>query len=238
MGRWEGLRSANELRRTHPWAVAGSFLGGVGALSGAVIAALALFVNDGSSGGAGPATGPTTTAKKRVLITPPEYTYHVVRDDTKALSLSVPKQWKTVYGDGWHSAFLPPIKDGTRIGPGLNATPSFTLWQRDKRTPGIFVGASKRLVANRYTPRRLLKTFVFKGCDAGAVRSFETDAKAGGTLRWTCPGTSARWYTSAWWPPTSHAYLVYIQMKLVTSSDDEALQEILETLTVRGALIE
>lgn len=233
MGRWEGLKSANELRRIHPWAVAGTFLGGIGAISGAVIAALSLFVNDGSSGPVVP--DPITTTTKRKLVTPPAYTYHLVNDNTKALSVSIPKQWRTVFGDGWHLRGLAGIEDGTLVGPGVNAAPSISRWRSDYRTPGFFVGASKQ-VARVATPRKLLTSLTLP-CDPGPIRPIATDAKSGGSVRWTCPGTSARWYVSAWWPPRTHAYVVYVQVKLVTSSDDEALQQILETLTVRPARI-
>jgi hypothetical protein len=143
----------------------------------------------------------------------------------------VPIQWSNVDGKGWHAYGLPPIPEGRYVGPGLAAAPNISRWSKDHKTPGIFLGTSK-VVRRSYSPNDLLTKVEFSGCNAGPVRKIETPSKSGGSIRWTCDD-GARWYASAWWPPRSHAYVVYLQVKLVSTADDDALQNVLETLAVK-----
>lgn len=220
-----GVQRATRFPRQHPWVTVGTFLGGLGAALGALFAGLALFVDYGGSAGGAAETPPAPPP------VPFDYTYHGITDKAKTISLSVPTKWANIDAKGWHASGLKPIPNGKYVGPGLVAAPSISKWNSDHTTPGIFVGASK-IVRRSYSPNALLTQIEFFDCDAGPVRRIETPVKSGGSIRWTCD-SGARWYAAAWWPPKTHLYVVYMQVKLVSPADDDALQNILETLTVK-----
>ena len=136
-------------------------------------------------------------------------------------------------GNGWHPQGLPPIRDGDLIGPGLNAAPNVAAWKRpgDFETPGVFVGASKKVLNEEYTPEKTLRGLSFDGCKTTGSKPYTNADFTGATLNWSCP-RGAQWRLVAATPTESRAYLVYLQVKLVSRADVDAFNRILGTFEV------
>ena len=186
-------------------------------------------------GGESPNRPEATTADHPASNDYPRYTR--VRDDTGQLSFLAPSDWGNVYGNGWHPRGVPPY-DGERIGPGVNAAPNVAAWMEDVTTPGVFVGASSRAVTARYDPKKIAER-IGPGnsrCRTGRQDDFQSSypiTLTGIEQRSTCTGGS-EWDTIAAWPE-DHAYLVYVQIKLVTPRDHVARAKLLSSLLIKGA---
>lgn len=205
-----------QLVKDHPLLAIASALGSIGTFAAGMAGVVGLFTNDGGGGHGG-----------STLSDAPPYEYARVSDNTGQISLEVPTAWARVEGNGWHPQSLRPIPPGKRIGPGLNATTNLAAWPVDLRTPGVFVGASREL-RRSYSPNRLVRAYDFANCQSTATDTYASDAFTGETITWTCPG--AEWRLLAGTATESPSYLVYVQVKVVTTADEEAYERILDTL--------
>lgn len=151
-----------------------------------------------------------------------------VTDQTGAVSVLVPKSWGDVVGDGWHPQ---GVFNGTLIGPGLNASPNNGDWFNDLTTPGIFVGASKLLVADHYDPLSSLSTFA-SPCDFSSMQSAASNGLTGYQDTWTCPHSTTRFETVALWP-RNHSFIAFIELKIVTPADEASGKRALASLSIR-----
>ena len=158
--------------------------------------------------------------------------YQSVADETGALEVRVPESWGNVRGSGWFPTSFGSF-DGARVGPGLNAAPNVSSWFKDLTTPGVFFGASS-IVARTFTPESAARAAAPSDCRSSTSGSYRDARYTGRFLRLTCPNTQTRWYALAAWPE-DHSYLVYLQVKLVTPADREALHEILASFRVTKA---
>lgn len=230
-----GSAKLTRVRKEHPWAFAGALMGGIGTFLTAVVSAVALI---GDNGNPAPPTPPPPSTPSPVAKLEAPYTYGggidgrgTVTDDERMISVKAPDQWSNVKRGGW----FPNDIDGVagRIGPGLNASSAILSWSDpDSATPGLFFGASKdsRLLA-RHTPRSILETVGLAPCAAGAIEENTIGELAGALVEHTCPGSRVRWFSYAW-APSSRDYLVFLQVKLVSDRDEDALRRILTTLDV------
>lgn len=205
-----------QLVKDHPALAVASALGSLGTFAAGTAGVVGLFVNGGDAGGG------TTSVPDA-----PSYEYAVVSDRTNQISLEAPTVWARVEGNGWHPRNLPPIRPGTRVGPGLNATTNLESWHLDLRTPGVFVGASE-VVPRWYSPKELVGEFAFSNCDTTAAGPYASEVLEGEEVTLTCAG--ARWQLVAGTPTAFPEYTVYVQAKLITTADDEAYEHMLETL--------
>lgn len=157
------------------------------------------------------------------------YQYVAVSDATGQISVEVPTVWGNVLGNGWHAQGLPPTPDGKLIGPGLNAAPNVAAWRSatDFETPGVFVGASEK-VLGAYSPEKILRGVSFESCRTTGVTPYTNADFTGATVTWSCPH-GAQWRVLAATPTESRAYLVYVQVKVVSRADVEAYNRILGT---------
>lgn len=96
------------------------------------------------------------TGQESELDVAPSYDYVEVSDGTRQISVEVPTVWADVPGDGWHALGIPGVRDGTRVGPGMNAAPNVAAWKEDLETPGVFIGASKQLLDD-HSPTTLIR---------------------------------------------------------------------------------
>ncbi len=155
----------------------------------------------------------------------------VVQDATGTISVLVPQNWNSIFGNGWHPRGVPPFPAGTDIGPGLNASTNSDAWFNDLTTPGIFVGASRLLPAH-YTPSSLLQQIsVPHGCASLSSQGYATAEWTGTQDMWSCAHSATRWWTIAMWPH-DHNYIVYVQIKIVTSLDKRIGARALASLSV------
>jgi hypothetical protein len=210
-----------QLVRDHPLLAVASALGSLGTFA-AGTAALAGLLGAGQ-----PSTiGEAIRADELGLRPEIPYSYEQVSDDSGRITVEVPIGW-TVTGDGWHAEGLPPIRHDENLGPGLNATPNLDAWMTDLETPGVFIGASQKLLKT-HTPRKVLDQFWFNRKCTPWARSAYRDGPFEGEIE-TQSCKTARWSLLAAVRSEAPRYLVYVQVKLVTTADVEALDQILDT---------
>lgn len=154
-----------------------------------------------------------------------------VTDATKTVSVVVPKSWSQVWS-GWSpQEHIPGIVYRTNIGQGLNASPNVENWFSDLTTPGIFVGASKLLVADHFTPAIALTTFGTE-CEFFSQQAATFDHLTGYLDMWTCPTSTTRFETVALWP-ADHSFIAFVELKIVTPADEASGMRALDSLSVR-----
>lgn len=163
--------------------------------------------------------------------TPSLPTETVIQDNTGAISLLVPENWDSIYRNGWHTRGVPPFANGTTIGPGLNAATNASSWPSDLTTPGIFVGASRRLVQVHYTPTTVLQQITLDGCTSSPSQGYATANWTGTQEIWSCAHSPTRWWTVAMWPH-NHSYIVDVEIKMVTPLDQLIAKQALASLAV------
>jgi len=220
-GRFARLAQA---AKNHPLLAIASALGSIGTFAAGMAAVAGLLGADGT-----PAIGEPIRADDLGLPKALSYSYEQVRDEERRISVQVPIAWDDWETDGWHAHSLPPIPEGKRIGPGLNAAPNVADWKNDLRTPGVFIGASEEILRT-HSPRDVLDRISFTGCTKWARDTYSNGPFTGEVLTWNCP--SAQWRLLAATPTESPSYLVYVQVKLVTTADVEAYNKILDTFEV------
>jgi TIR domain len=153
-----------------------------------------------------------------------------VTDNSGAVSAVVPQSWGVVVGNGWHP-HVPGSFNGSFIGPGFNATTNLGNWFDDLTTPGIFVGASKLLIAEHYNPVTALGTFA-PSCNFFSSEPVTADGLTGYRDMWTCQNSTTRYETIAMWPK-GHSFIAYIELKIVTPVDEADGNRVLATLSIR-----
>jgi len=154
-----------------------------------------------------------------------------IQDDTKAISMIVPKSWGVIWY-GWEPRnHISGITYGTIIGPGINAAPNVAKWMNDLKTPGIFVGVSKLLVADHYNPVTALSVFT-PPCDFEYKRPAASRGLTGYKEMWTCAPSTTRYETVALWPG-NHSFIAFIELKIVTPADEASGNRALASLSVR-----
>lgn len=126
---------------------------------------------------------------------------------------------------------IPGITYGTVIGRGLNASTNVEKWFSDLTTPGIFVGASKLLVTDHFTPATALITFSTQ-CKFLSQRAAAFGGLTGYLDMWTCPHSATRFETVALWPG-NHSFIAFIELKIVTPADEASGMRALDSLSVR-----
>jgi hypothetical protein len=153
-----------------------------------------------------------------------------VTDNSGDISAVVPQSWGLIVGNGWHPR-LQGSFNGSFIGPGFNATTNFGDWLNDLTTPGIFVGASKLLVADHYNPVTALGTFA-PSCTFSSSKPVTADGLTGYRDMWKCPHSTTGYETVAMWPK-DHSFIAYIELKIVTPVDEANGNRVLASLSIR-----
>jgi TIR domain len=155
-----------------------------------------------------------------------------VTDNSGAVSAVVPQSWGQVVGNGWHPHVQGSF-NGSYIGPAFNATPNLGSWFNDLTTPGIFVGASKLLIAEHYNPVTALGTFApWPSCNFSSSEPVTADGLTGYRDIWTCLKSTTRFETVAMWPK-DHSFIAFIELKIVTPVDEADGNRVLATLSIR-----
>jgi TIR domain len=170
---------------------------------------------------------PTSSTSVSTTSAPPGVR---VTDDTGTVSVIVPKSWSQKWY-GWSpKQQISGITYGTVIGQGLNASPNVQEWFNDLTTPGIFVGASKLLVADHFTPATALQAFSTQ-CDFLSQQSAVFDHLTGYIDTWVCPHSPTRFETVALWPG-NHSFIAFVELKIVMPADEASGTRALDSLTV------
>jgi hypothetical protein len=185
-----------------------------------------LVLSDG-----GTPVGETIPVSESTLPAAASYDFVRVDDETGQISVEVPSQWGNVLDNGWHARNFPKLEQETLLGPGLNAAPNVEEWAEDLETPGVFIGASEKIL-DAYSPEQVLQQVSFGAdCDTDSRRSYTNAEFTGAIVTWACEN-GTQWRVLAATPTESRAYLLYVQAKLVSAADVEAYNKILNTFEV------
>lgn len=152
-----------------------------------------------------------------------EYTF--VTDDTGSLNLEVPVEWDDTNGSAW-------TRDGEDVGFGLSASTDLDGYYNTWTTPGVFFGASTTLVSS-YTPEQALDDLDFSDSCAFESREEYSDAFYTGFYDiWTNCGGEDTLFISLAAVPEDSAFLIVVQVQVVSDADLEALDHILNSFFV------
>jgi TIR domain len=206
-------------------------LAGLAGLAVITLAAVGVFrlVDNGSPSGT-PSRSPSGASSGSFSGSPTPPPGVRVADNSGDISAVVPQSWGLIVGNGWHPR-IPGSFNGSFIGPGFNATTNFGDWLNDLTTPGIFVGASKLLVADHYNPVTALGTFA-PACNFSSSKPVTADGLTGYRDMWTCPPSKTGYETVAMWPK-DHSFIAYIELKIVTPADEATGNRVLASLSIR-----
>ncbi len=157
------------------------------------------------------------------------YDYVDVEDDSGTIAMSIPSEWSAIDGSIW-------VAGEEEVGPGIVATTDMERWNNGWDVPGIFFGASSTLRAD-YDVNGLLDAFDFaEACTYDARYEYEDPLYTGAyDLYSDCGGESNTFVVLAA-EPEDGAYIMLLQVVVITDADAEALDTILNTFQVVGDL--
>ncbi|MGC4744559.1 serine/threonine-protein kinase [Micromonospora sp. DT201] len=152
-----------------------------------------------------------------------------VHDVSGALSVAVPSSWAGEVKDaGWDPSVL-RLPAGQA--PGLVVAPDLALWPDPaSRIPGVFVGASKALLAGGAAPALPSHT----SCVPQPDRTVDVRGSQARVRRWTSCGASVSFSEVVLSVP-QRGYGVYLQIKQV--GDADLTDEILADLRLSSSLV-
>jgi len=161
---------------------------------------------------------------------PTQYSEYVaIEDDTGTITMAVPAEWSDTQGGAW-------AIEGTEHGPSITASPDIDAWVNGWATPGIFFGASSTLRADFDVPTMLDANDFTDVCTYDARYDYEDPLYVGAYDLYTeCGGEGSTFVVLAA-EPADGAYIMLLQVVLVGEADAEALDQILNTFQVIGAL--
>jgi hypothetical protein len=160
--------------------------------------------------------------------------YERILDATDTIAVDVPVEWNSRRANGWHSSMSPYLRD-VNVGPGLNASVNSADWiDGAAPVPGVFIGASKRMVRDGVTLDRLASVFSPHACRGEPARPYRIAALGlNGRLReWTCNGGHG-WLDIAL-EQSERRYLVNLQVSIVSARDRAAFDRIVQSLRING----
>ncbi|PZC45779.1 MAG: serine protease Do [Chloroflexi bacterium] len=150
-----------------------------------------------------------------------------IEDETGNLVVHVPVEWSDVEGGPW-------VLDGDEIGISVTASADiqqfFGVWTE----PGVFVGASTQLPPD---PDGLLDEFRTQfpfdtGCEYVGRESYADPLYTGLFDTWQNCGGEDVLYISLIAMPEDQAFVINVQVQVVTAADFEALDRVLDTFLV------
>lgn len=155
--------------------------------------------------------------------------YVEVQDDTGTIAMSVPADWNDTQGAAW-------LINGVEYGPSITASTDIQAWVDGWATPGVFFGASSDLRAE-YDVNSLLDAGDFSSvCTYDGRYDYEDPLYVGVyDLYVECGGEGSTFIQLAA-EPADGAFIMLLQIVLVSEADLEALDQILNTFQAVGAL--
>ena len=161
---------------------------------------------------------------------PTQYSEYVpIEDDTGTLAMTIPAEWSETIGGPW-------LIEGTEHGPSITASPDIDAWIDGWATPGIFFGASTSLRADFDVATMLDANDFTDVCSYDARYEYEDPLYVGAYDLYTeCGGEGSTFVVLAA-EPADGAYIMLLQVVLVGEADAEALDNILNTFQVIGAI--
>ena len=155
--------------------------------------------------------------------------YVEVTDDSGAIVMTVPAEWDEIDGTPW-------FVGEEQVGPGILATTSIEGWNSAWVDPGIFFGASATL-RQEFDVQALLDASDFSDeCTYDTRYDYEDPLYVGAYDLYTDCGGDANTFVVLVAEPPDGAFIMLLQVVLVSEADAEALDQILNTFQVIGEL--
>ncbi len=155
--------------------------------------------------------------------------YRTVENETGALIVDVPVEWDDVDGSPW-------VIEGAIVGASITAAPSIDAFLSSWTTPGVFFGASADL-AGQVDVNGMLdlvqQQFNFAdACTYTGRFDYSDPAYTGAFDQFENCGGEGVTYFSVAAEPEDRAFIISVQIQVVTDEDLEALDQILNTFFV------
>jgi serine protease Do len=151
--------------------------------------------------------------------------YQTITDNSGLIELSVPVQWNDIDATGW-------VSSGQVIGPGLVAAPDVDAWRAEWGTPGVFIGATNMLAT---TPNQILDEKRWDSfCDYQGRDDYDDGLYTGRYDLYSNCGPEGATFLAIAAEPADGAFLILVEIVLVTDADMAATDEIIRTFMVFG----
>ncbi|MCK5634083.1 MAG: trypsin-like peptidase domain-containing protein [Anaerolineales bacterium] len=159
------------------------------------------------------------------------YTY--VMDDTAALELEIPTDWGQVDGSEWY-------EDGEIVGASLWASPDIESFMEGWDTPGVIFDVTPRvdLYGSYLDFLDLLTEALPDFCEFGGRFDYEDNLYRGAyDLYESCGGTGTSYLVLTAFPiDDPGAFLIELDVQIVSDADLEAFENIIASFNVVGSL--
>ncbi|MFO7698776.1 MAG: PDZ domain-containing protein, partial [Anaerolineae bacterium] len=157
--------------------------------------------------------------------------YNKVNDDSGALVMAIPAEWNDWNGEAWRI-------DDRVVGGAIRASRNLSAFYDTWTEPGVFFGAS-RVLAQTMNEQSILDldTYDFSGdCEYQGRDTYKDVVYTGLYDYYTnCGGVGTEFAILAA-VPENRAFLIVLQVQIVSRADLEAVDKILNSFEVVGTL--
>jgi hypothetical protein len=156
--------------------------------------------------------------------------YSTVTDDSGAIQLSIPQEWADVDGSAW-------VLDEETVGATISASSNLNEYYDTFSTPGVFFGASD-VLAERYDAGSFLDELpdYSADCTYEGRSDYKDTVYTGLFDHYTECGDVGSQIINIVAFPESRELVVWVQTQIVNEADLEALDQIINSFDVVGAL--
>jgi len=156
--------------------------------------------------------------------------YSTVSDDSGAIQLSIPQEWADIDGSVW-------ILDEETVGATISASSNLNEYYDTFSTPGVFFGASE-VLAERYDAGSFLDDLpdFSADCTYEGRSDYKDIVYTGLFDHYTECGDVGSQIINIVAFPESRELVVWVQTQIVNEADLEALDQIINSFDVVGAL--
>ena len=151
--------------------------------------------------------------------------YVTVNDDSGQLAVNVPASWAQVDGSAWINS------DGENLGVRVAAAPDLDGFLSTWTTPGISFKASSDL--NTTDVELLDQVDLSSDCEYDSRQAYSDQLYTGQYDIWANCGGTGTTYVVLTVVPEDNAFVILLEVQIVSDADTEAFQEILNSFIVQ-----
>ncbi len=151
--------------------------------------------------------------------------YVSVTDDTGQLSVNVPASWAQVDGSAWINS------DGDNLGVRVAAAPDLNGFLSTWTTPGVSFKASSSL--NTTDVELLDQVDLSSDCTYDSRQAYSDQLYTGQYDIWANCGGTGTTYVVLTAVPEDSAFVILLEVQIVSDADTDAFQEILNSFIVQ-----
>ena len=168
---------------------------------------------------------------------PLTYEYGSVEDDSGVMTMDIPTEWSDIDGSGW-------TIDGQEIGAAIRAAPNLEDFFGSYGTPGVFFGASESLALEvdadglldlAPTLEAPFADFTTQ-CTYEGRDDYEDPAYTGRFDLYTACGGGETVIAVVAASPADGSFIILVMIQAISDADADAIDRILDTFLVVGAL--